>query len=153
MLVKDVNDSVDHVVALRKAAWEIKPDRVQLNTVVRPPAEKSAKPLSLDDLEQIQCLFGPNTDIIGGLPRLSAEENRGCTQSPKDKGRRTKDKSSTLPDAAILATVRGRPVTKLDLVCSLGVAPSEIDAALHRLLRVKRIRRVSYSGKTFYEPA
>jgi wyosine [tRNA(Phe)-imidazoG37] synthetase (radical SAM superfamily) len=138
MLVKDVNDSVEHVVALRKAAWEIKPDRVQLNTVVRPPAEKSAKPMSLDDLEQIQLLFGPNTDVIGEV---------------KDKGRRTRDKATVRPDDAIAATVQGRPVTKLDLVCSLGVAPSEIDAALQRLLRAKRIRRVSYSSKTFYEPA
>jgi len=143
MLVKGINDSVDHIVALRKASWQIKPDRVQLNTVVRPPAEKSARPLSFDDLEQIQCLFGPNTDVIGevkdkgrrGLARLSAEENRACTQS------------------AILATVQGRPVTRLDLVCSLGVAPREIEAALQRLLRVKHIRRVSYSNKTFYEPA
>ena len=44
-------------------------------------------------------------------------------------------------------------MTKLDLVCSLGIAPREIEAALQRLLHVKRIRRVSYSGKTFYEPA
>jgi hypothetical protein len=36
---------------------------------------------------------------------------------------------------------------------SLGIAPREVDAALHRLLRARRIRRVSYSGKTFYEPA
>jgi wyosine [tRNA(Phe)-imidazoG37] synthetase (radical SAM superfamily) len=138
MLVKDVNDSVEHVVALRKAAWQIKPDRVQLNTVVRPPAEKSAKPMSRDDLEQIQCLFGPNTDIIG---------------EAKDKGPRTRDKAAVLPDDAIAATVQGRPVTKLDLVCSLGIAPREIETALTRLLRVKRVRRVSYSGKTFYEPA
>ena len=137
MLVKGVNDSVEHVVALRKAAWEIKPDRVQLNTVVRPPAEKFARPMSHDDLEQIQCLFGPNTDIIGEV---------------KAKGRRTKDKVPGLPDEAIAATVQGRPVTKLDLVCSLGVAPREIEAALRRLLRVKRIRCVNYSGKAFYEP-
>ena len=138
MLVKDINDSVEHVVALRKAAWEIKPDRVQLNTVVRPPAEKSAKPMSRDDLEQIQCLFGPNTDIIG---------------ETKDKRLRTRDKATVLPDDVVLATVCGRPVTKLDLVCSLGVAPREVEAALHRLLRAKRIRCVNYSGKTFYEPA
>jgi wyosine [tRNA(Phe)-imidazoG37] synthetase (radical SAM superfamily) len=138
MLAKGINDSVEHVVDLRKAAWEIKPDRVQLNTVVRPPAEKFAKPMSQDDLEQIQCLFGPNTDIIG---------------EAKDKGRRTKDKSSALPDEAILATVRGRPVTKLDLVCSLGVAPREIESALHRLLRSKCIRPVEYHGSIFYEPA
>jgi wyosine [tRNA(Phe)-imidazoG37] synthetase (radical SAM superfamily) len=138
MLVKGINDSVEHVVALRKAAWQIKPDRVQLNTVVRPPAEKFAKPMSRDDLEQIQCLFGPNTDIIG---------------EAKDKGRRTRDKATVLPDDAILATVHGRPVTKLDLVCSLGVAPREVEAALHRLLRARRICPVDYHGAVFYEPA
>jgi wyosine [tRNA(Phe)-imidazoG37] synthetase (radical SAM superfamily) len=135
MLVKDVNDSVEHVVALRKAAWEIKPDRVQLNTVVRPPAEKSAKPLPLEDLDQIQCLFGPNTDIIG--------EAKSKVQSPKSK-------VSESPDAAILATVQGRPVRKLDLVCSLGVGPRDIEAALHRLLRARRIKAVEFRGKTFY---
>ncbi len=137
MLVKGVNDSVEHVVALRKAAWETKPDRVQLNTVVRPPAEKSAKPMSHEDLEQIQCLFGPNTDIIG---------------EAKDKGRRTKDQGLVRPDDAIAATVQGRPVTKLDLVCSLGIGPREIESALRRLLRAKRIRQVDFWGKTFYEP-
>jgi wyosine [tRNA(Phe)-imidazoG37] synthetase (radical SAM superfamily) len=138
MLVKDVNVSVEHVVALRKAAWEIKPDRVQLNTVVRPPAEKSAKPMSHEDLEQIQCLFGPNTDIIG---------------EAKSKGPRIKDHGLVRSDDAIAATVQGRPVTKLDLVCSLGIGPREIEAALRRLLRAKRIRQVDFWGKTFYEPA
>jgi wyosine [tRNA(Phe)-imidazoG37] synthetase (radical SAM superfamily) len=135
MLVKGVNDSVEHVVALRKTAWEIKPDRVQLNTVVRPPVEKSAKPLPLDDLEQIQFLFGPNTDIIG---------------EAKSRRPRTKDQGPARPDEAILATVQGRPVTKLDLVCSLGVAPREIEAALHRLLRARRIKPVEFRDKTFY---
>jgi len=137
MLVKDVNDSVEHVVALRKAAWEIKPDRVQLNTVVRPPAEKSARPMSSDDLEQIQCLFGPNTDVIG--------ETKSKVQSRKSQ-------VSDRPDEAILATVQGRPVTQLDLVCSLGVAPREIEAALHRLLRSRRIKQVEFRGKAFFEP-
>jgi wyosine [tRNA(Phe)-imidazoG37] synthetase (radical SAM superfamily) len=141
MLVKGINDSVEHVVALRKAAWEIRPDRVQLNTVVRPPAEKFAKPLSRDDLEQIQLLFGPNTDIVASGPSV-----------PRPASRVPRPRRSN-PDAAILATVQGRPVTKLDLVCSLGVAPRDVEAALHRLLGARRIRRVSYSGKTFYEPA
>ena len=136
MLVKGVNDSVEHVVALRKAAYEIRPDRVQLNTVIRPPAERFAKPVSLDDLEQIQCLFGPDTDIIG---------------EPKDRIRKAKYQRQARPDAAILATVQGRPVTKLDLVCSLAVEPREIEKAPRRLLRSQRIMPVDFSGKTFYE--
>lgn len=137
MLVKGVNDSVEQVVALRKAAWEIRPDRVQLNTVVRPPADKSAKPMSHDDLEQIQCLFGPDADII----------------MPKSDVRGSKSEVSDSPDEAIVATVHGRPVTRSDLVGSLGRAPAEINAALRRLRRAGRIRQVEFRGKTFYEPA
>jgi wyosine [tRNA(Phe)-imidazoG37] synthetase (radical SAM superfamily) len=140
MLVKGVNDSVEHVVALRKAAYEVRPDRVQLNTVVRPPAEKSAKPMSRDDLEQIQCLFGPNTDVVesSASPSVQAE-------IPK---RRFRGR----PDAAIAATVANRPVTRADLAAALGIAPNVLDPALRRLLHAKRIRQVDFWGKTFYEP-
>jgi len=141
MLVKGVNDSVEHVVALRKAAYEIQPDRVQLNTVVRPPAEKSARPMSHDDVVQIQCLFGPNTDVVD-LPapasarsRISARRFRGN------------------PDAAIAATVSGRPVNGKDIEDSLGIRGATLSASLRRLVRSKRIKPVDYWGKTFYEPA
>ena len=141
MLVKGVNDSVEHIVALRKAAWEIKPDRVQLNTVVRPPAEKLAKPMSHEDLEQIQCLFGPNTDVMES------------SASPSVQARIPRRRFRGRPDAAIAATVANRPVTRADLAGALGIAPNVLDPALRRLLRAKRIRQVDFWGKTFYEPA
>ena len=144
MLVKGVNDLVEHVVALRKAAYAIQPDRVQLNTVVRPPAEKSAKPMSHDDLVQIQCLFGPNTDI----PADAKSKVTGNRESA------TRNLQSESPvSARILATVCGRPVTRKDLADSLGIGPRALTAALRGLVRSKRIKPVDYSGKTFYEPA
>ncbi len=135
MLVKGVNDSVEHVVELRRAAWDIKPDRVQLNTVVRPPAEKSARPMSHDDLDQIQCLFGPNTDIAE-LP-VPARQRRFRGD----------------PDEAIAAVVSGRPVTRKDLAESLGIPPATLAASLRRMVRTGRIRPVDFWGRTFYEPA
>jgi len=138
MLVKGLNDSVEQLVALRKAVHQIQPDRVQLNTVVRPPAEKFAKPLSHDDLVQIQCLFGPNTDI----PTAAKSK----VQSPKSK-------VAGDPDAAIAATVSGRPVTREDIEDSLGIRGATLSASLRRLKRSKRIKPVDYWGKIFYEPA
>jgi wyosine [tRNA(Phe)-imidazoG37] synthetase (radical SAM superfamily) len=146
MLVKGVNDSVEHVVALRRLAHEIRPDRVQLNTVVRPPAEKSARPMSHDDLVQIQCLFGPNTDIATDKPQ---------TPNPKSQTRGGTAVGNRQSEVArrILATVHGRPVTSADLVRALGVNRCEVNAALPRLVAQRRVRRVRYSGKTYYEPA
>jgi wyosine [tRNA(Phe)-imidazoG37] synthetase (radical SAM superfamily) len=151
MLVKGVNDSVEHVVALRKAAYEIQPDRVQLNTVVRPPAEKSAKPMSHDDLVQIQCLFGPNTDIPADVKAKVQSRESKVTGNRESAICNLQSESPV--SARILATVCGRPVTRKDLADSLGIGPRALTAALSGLVRSKRIKPVDYSGKTFYEPA
>ena len=45
MLVKGVNDSPPISERIKEAVARIRPDKIQLNTVVRPPAEKSARPL------------------------------------------------------------------------------------------------------------
>jgi wyosine [tRNA(Phe)-imidazoG37] synthetase (radical SAM superfamily) len=54
MLVKGVNDSPSDIEALKRAIARIRPDRVQLNTVIRPPAENWAKPLSRGALNKIR---------------------------------------------------------------------------------------------------
>jgi wyosine [tRNA(Phe)-imidazoG37] synthetase (radical SAM superfamily) len=134
MLVEGVNDSVEHLVELRRVAWFIKPDRVQLNTVVRPPAEKSARPMTHDDLVQIQCLFGPNTDIADLPVAASQRRFRGN------------------PDEAIAAVARGRPVTREDIAESLGIPAPTLAASLRRMVRNGRIHPVDFWGRTFYEP-
>ena len=65
MLCKGVNDSPEQLMILRRAVADINPTLVQLNTVVRPPAESFARALSHDDLVQVQMVFGPGTEIVG----------------------------------------------------------------------------------------
>ncbi len=134
LLVKGVNDSPEHLVKLRRAVADIGPDRVHLNTVVRPPAEASARPLSHDDLWQVQRLFGPGAEIAESPLRKRQRRFRGDA------------------DEAIIEVVRNRPVTRQDIERSLGITPAKVAAALRRLLRAKRIRRVSFWGKEFFEP-
>lgn len=133
MLVKDVNDSPEHLVLLRKAAHLIRPDRIQLNTVVRPPAVSSARPLSADDLEQVRRLFGPGTEVALSPLRPRQRRFRGA------------------PDEAVAAFVTGRPSTPDDLSRALGLKPTATRSALARLVRSRRIRRVDFWGKEFYE--
>jgi len=54
MLVKNVNDHEAEMIA--KAASSINPDRIQLNTVIRPPAE-SVLPLSKEDMQKMLEIF------------------------------------------------------------------------------------------------
>jgi wyosine [tRNA(Phe)-imidazoG37] synthetase (radical SAM superfamily) len=135
MLVKGVNDDPEHLLRLRRAVADIGPDRVHLNTVVRPPAEKKARPMSHDDLVQIRMLFGPRAEIAESALQQKQKRFSGDIE------------------AAIVKLVRNRPVTKKDIERSLGIEPKELDAAIRRLTRSRRIKRVEFWGKRFYETA
>lgn len=63
-LIKGMNASPEEVNKIAALAHDINPDRVQLNTAVRPPAEKYALPLSREKMEDLSRLFDPKAEII-----------------------------------------------------------------------------------------
>lgn len=63
-LVDGVNDDMAGMRKIAGVLRDIKPDRIQLNTVVRPPAESSARPLNAARLENIAALFTPCGEVI-----------------------------------------------------------------------------------------
>jgi len=54
LLVENINDGPEDIAALKKAIVRIRPTRVQLNTVARPPYESFAKPLTYGRLKEIK---------------------------------------------------------------------------------------------------
>ncbi len=134
MLVKGVNDSPVHIQKLQEAASRIKPDKIQLNTVVRPPAEKFAHPLSLEEMEKIRKAFGKNCEIIAEFDKKTLKS------SPKDL------------EGAILAMIQRRPVTLSDISTALGRQKSEISKYLDALLSEGKIRPVTHKDLKYFEP-
>ncbi len=135
MLLKGVNDSPAHLRRLKKIVDEIRPDRVDLTTPVRPPAESWAAPLSQGELEAIRRDIGP-----------LASATKEFSRAPQ--ALKTDDIA-----AAVLAVTRRRPVTLPDLARSLGRPAEEIQGALLPLVASGRIRRVTHGRRTFYEAA
>lgn len=133
MLVAGVNDSATHVRRLRKIIDKVGADRVHLNTVVRPPAERTARPLSESRMKAICRVLGPTCEIAVTFP--------GTSGRPSD---------DTL-EGAILATVRRRPVTASDLAVSLGRDPARVAGALAALVSAGAIKRVRHGGRDYYE--
>jgi wyosine [tRNA(Phe)-imidazoG37] synthetase (radical SAM superfamily) len=133
MLVKGLNDSPAHLKKLKAAVSRIKPDRIQLNTVVRPPAEKSARPLGRRELEKIRAFFGPKAEIIADF-----------------KTREQKADSGDIGEA-ILATVRRRPVTARDISLSLGRSIVEIRKCADELVEQGRLKRIIHKKAEYYE--
>jgi wyosine [tRNA(Phe)-imidazoG37] synthetase (radical SAM superfamily) len=138
MLVRGLNDKPAHLAALKAAAARIRPDRIQLNTVVRPPAERRAKPLDREELERIRDYFGEGAEIIADFRTPARPAAGGGT----DEG-----------EAAVLAIVGRRPVTAADLALTLGLPPAEASALADRLAAAGKVRAVPHAGTTYYEKA
>jgi wyosine [tRNA(Phe)-imidazoG37] synthetase (radical SAM superfamily) len=134
MLVAGANDTPAHVRKLGKIIAAVGADRVQLNTVVRPPAERSARPLSEARMKSIAKTLGPACEIAVAFPEKAGKPSGGKVES------------------AVLAMVRRRPVTAQDISASLGSGPARIAAALAALVSAGKVKRVRFGGRTYYEP-
>ena len=134
MLAKGVNDSPSHIKKLKEVISEINPDKVQLNTVIRPPAEKFASPLNLKKLERIKNILGEKCEIIAEF-----------------------DKKEQIPpsenlEGVILSLIQRRPVTLTDISSSLGKHKNEIIKYLNFLLNEGKVKLVIHKGLKYYEP-
>ena len=134
MLVKGVNDSPRHIQTLKEAVEKIQPDKVQLNTVIRPPAEAYAKALSPKEMENIRKQLGEKCEIIADFAQMD--------QFPQQKNLEQK----------ILSTIHRRPVTLSDLSASLGKHRDEVMKYLNMLNARGKVKCVVHKGKTYYEP-
>jgi len=66
-IIAGINDGNEEVDNLARCIRRIEPDRIQVNTVVRPPAEVSARPVELEKLKAIAERLGPNAEVIAGF--------------------------------------------------------------------------------------
>ncbi len=132
MLIRGVNDSPSHIEALGAAADRIRPDRIQLNTVVRPPSDVKAKPLSPGAMGKIRDALGPRAEIIASFEKR--EQAPGADDF----------------EAALLTAVGRRPMTSEDISLSLGRHRDEVLKALSSLLGGGRVRKSVHGGKTYF---
>jgi wyosine [tRNA(Phe)-imidazoG37] synthetase (radical SAM superfamily) len=131
-LVEGVNSSPEQVRKIGAIAERIRPDRIQLNTAVRPTAEPNVKALSEAALTELAKLLGPKAEVIADFRRPQ--------EAPRTESR----------GAEVLDMIRRRPVTVADIAAGLGIAPETAAARVQELLVEKLITRERRGGKEFY---
>jgi wyosine [tRNA(Phe)-imidazoG37] synthetase (radical SAM superfamily) len=133
LLVKGINDTDEEISALKHIVDTINPDKIQLNTVVRPPARASAHPVSRSVLERICSLLGSNCEIIG-----CAEKNEFSSSTHVEADR-------------VLALLRHRAMTMTELSSSLDASPGVIKRMLDELEDQDLIYSFEFDGRHFFE--
>jgi wyosine [tRNA(Phe)-imidazoG37] synthetase (radical SAM superfamily) len=112
------------------AGW-ISPDRIDLNTVVRPAAESFAVAVPRDLLECYALVFGEGAEVIGSGRDLHHGSRTGST--PQE----------------VLALVSRRPSTLDDIAAGLGVDRGEASKYVEQLSTAGLIE-TEYQGKRLY---
>jgi wyosine [tRNA(Phe)-imidazoG37] synthetase (radical SAM superfamily) len=134
LLCRGVNDGREEIEALQQAIRIIQPDKVQLNTVVRPAVEDYASALLPDRMEQIRAALGEDVEIIAEFVG-------------NGKGR-----VGEQVEAKVIHIIQRRPVTPDDLAKILGLHHLEITKILDKLTKEGRIKYRVFNKQLYYEP-
>jgi len=138
LFVKRLNDSEEELKALKSVIDYIKPHKVQLNTVVRPPAFEKAQPVSFEKLEKIAEFLGEKAEIIVHKKKFDK-----ATKTFKNlKKEKIKEK--------ILNYIKRRPSTVEELSSALGIEKELIKSFLIELVSEGTVKEKIHEEKTFY---
>jgi wyosine [tRNA(Phe)-imidazoG37] synthetase (radical SAM superfamily) len=134
LFVRGINSGTDEIRGLKEVLKSIQPDKIQLNTVVRPPVETWASPLSRRQMEELKEQLGEKAEVIVDY-RHSME--RGSQQ---------------ILEAEILDTLLRRPLSIEDLQEVLGLKIESVREILNRMYSSGLIKTESFNDKLFYLP-
>lgn len=131
MLLKGINDEEADLVALRRAIQEIAPDKVQLNTAVRPVVADAARPLTPEEMAAIAAFLGGTVEVIAAFDRPPAAPG-------------------TISDTVFVEMLCRRPMTAGDLARALGLPLSLVRQRLQHLCESGLISCNFYQDQGFY---
>jgi wyosine [tRNA(Phe)-imidazoG37] synthetase (radical SAM superfamily) len=133
LLLAGLTDSRSEAAKIAAIARRIGPDRIQLNTCVRPPADQSAHMVERDRLIGLSRLFEPQAEVIADF---------------RDDGVKGSFKAGTEEITEMLSR---RPCSALDIALGLGLPLNAVIKDLKALLAQGRVEAMrTEGGQTHY---
>lgn len=132
LLVKGINDGPEEIQKLAEIIEKIKPDKVQLNTVVRPPAEEEVFALNQKELRSIQRQLPGKVEIVRKFKKISKGEHIEKLETD------------------IKNLLKRRPCTLSDISSALRVNSKEVMKNLTILERRAEIKAELHNKKRYY---
>ncbi len=130
-IVPGLNSGREQAKAIARLARTFRPDRIQLNTAVRPTAEKDVGAAPESFLNEIKGLFEPEAELIAGF-------------AGKDSAREKVERQD------ILAMLKRRPCTAQDVASAFSLGMDEARAALRKMAEEKIVRVENRGGEIYY---
>ena len=133
LFCKGMNDGENERHQMKRAVDRIRPDRIHINTVVRPPADPRAAPLNSEEMEEIQAFFGERASIISefdrhplSLPEVNFQEE-------------------------IFRILKRRPLSLIDLSQRMAIPKKELEATIQPMVEKGKIKTRRLGDSVYYE--
>ena len=131
ILLDGINASEEAVQNIAQWAEEIAPDRIHINTVVRPPAESFANPVTEARLLKLAEFFGSKAEVIA-----NSSQNLGTEiQANKE---------------TILEMLKRRPCTALHISEAFSLHANEVSKYLGQLVRSGHVQVERTAHEVYY---
>lgn len=131
-IVQGINDTQEAMASFKPCLEAVSPDKIHINTSVRPPAEEYAGPVPALKLERLAGALGHGAEVIA--------EFKGATDAENEKNM----------DSEILAMLSRRPCTSSDIAAGLGLAKEYVEARVAEFLEAGMIETRESSGRIYY---
>ncbi len=130
-LLAGINAMAPQVEKIARLASGLRPDRIHLNTIARPPAEDFAAAVPTAQLEALAGLFDPPAQVVSAFSAKRSQKGQA-------------------DEAKILAMLKRRPCTIKQIEAAFGLHINEVSKILGQLMRHDRIRADSKRQEVYY---
>lgn len=131
-LIEGVNSAPETVQRIAALAASIAPDQIHLNTAVRPPADASVQPVTLEKLNVLAALFHPRATVIASFSSRLGDD-------------------LAVNEDRLLDMLRRRPCTARQIADVFGLHLNEVAKYTGNLLRMRQIQTLRRGGEIFFE--
>ena len=132
-LVEGLNTDAEQIAKIKNAIEQIRPDKVQLNTAVRPTAEAGLKRLDAQKLQAVAAQLGDKAEVVADF-------------SPRLYGKHIENKAEN-----VLSMLKRRPCSLNDICSGLNIARNEALKYIAHLQQQGVVHSSEKNGVTFFK--
>jgi wyosine [tRNA(Phe)-imidazoG37] synthetase (radical SAM superfamily) len=134
MVLAGITDTTEQIGRIAELARRVEPDRIQLNTPVRPTFDDRASPLTPARLADLCSAFSPRAEVVAAW--------KGTPHAPTVARGESREE--------VLTLLRRRPCTVGDVVNGLGLHPNEVVKVLAAMEHAGEVHRVRRGDQMFW---
>jgi len=131
-LLKGMTAKRSEVQKIISYVRQVRPDKIQLNTVTRPPAEDFASPLSQEEMRALAKVFGKNAEVIADYSHVHRQQEFATSREE------------------VLDLLKRRPCSLDDIAAGLAIHHNEAIKHVQHLMEEEIITTETRDGKVFY---